>query len=112
MTARTYGGRASFLVRATDRPSEIQRSRDVSEHLRSNGTNTVDLDPVTLRAGLRSPEHPRRLINEPNDIDYRLYNTTIDYDFGPVALVSSTSYGTLDQTHLFEDARRFTELIA
>ena len=96
---KTYGGRASFLVKPTSRLRI--RASVLLENIRSNGTNTIDLDPVTLR-----PTHglqQLRAIHEPNDVDYRVYNTTIDYDFGPVALVSSTSYGTLDQSQI-EDA--------
>jgi outer membrane receptor protein involved in Fe transport len=90
----TYGGRMSFMVR----PSAGLRVRASAllQNIRSNGTNTVDLDPVTLKPTLGWYEHAR-VLNEPNDIDYRLYNTTIDYDFGRVTLLSATSYGTLDQ---------------
>jgi iron complex outermembrane recepter protein len=96
----TYGGRFSVLVAPTDRLRI--RGSALLENIRSNGTNMVDLDPVTFEPVYGDLKH-LRLIDEPNDIDYRLYNTTIDYDFGPVALVSATSYGTLDQ-HQFEDA--------
>lgn len=96
---KTYGGRFSFLAKPTDRLRI--RASVLLENIRSDGTNMIDLDPDTLRPthGLQQD----RLVNEPNDVDYRIYNTTIDYDFGPVALVSSTSYGTLDQSQV-EDA--------
>src|SRR5258705_7291701 len=97
---KTYGGRLSFMVRPTERLSV--RTSVHLENIRSNGTNEVDLDPITLKPVGGSLEHTR-LLRQPNDIDYRIYNTTIDYDFGPVALVSSTSYGTLDQSQI-EDA--------
>ncbi len=71
------------------------------ENIRSDGTNAIDLDPVTLSRPMGDSTH-QRLVAEPNDINYRLYNATIDYDFGPVSLVSATSYGTLDQQ--IEDA--------
>jgi outer membrane receptor protein involved in Fe transport len=96
---KTYGGRLSLLVRPTDRLS-IRASAQL-QNIRSNGPNEVDLDPVTLKPVFGSLEETR-ILRQPNDIDYRVYNTTIDYDFGPVALVSSTSYGTLDQA-LIED---------
>lgn len=91
---RTYGARVSLLVK----PSAALRIRAsvLAQNIRSDGTNTVDLDPVTLKPSICDLCH-LRFINEPNDIDYRLYNGTIDYDFGPVSLVSATSYGTLDQ---------------
>jgi outer membrane receptor protein involved in Fe transport len=95
---KTYGGRFSFLVKPTT--ALRIRASALLENIRSNGNNTIDLDPLTLHAthGLEQ----NRLVNEPNDIDYRLYNTTIDYDFGAVALVSSTSYGTLDQKQVLD----------
>jgi len=96
---KTYGGRLSFLIRPTDRLS-VRASAHIA-NIRSNGPNDVDLDPVTLEPVGGSLEHSRFLL-QPNNIDYRIYNTTIDYDFGPVALVSSTSYGTLDQAAIID----------
>lgn len=96
----TYGGRFSVLVTPTDRLRI--RGSALLENIRSNGTNMVDLDPITFDPAYGRLTH-QRLIDEPNDIDYRLYNATIDYDFGSVSLVSATSFGTLDQ-RLIEDA--------
>ncbi|WP_051531625.1 TonB-dependent receptor [Sphingomonas sp. URHD0057] len=91
---KTYGGRLSIMARPS--PALRIRASALMQNIRSNGTNIVDLDPVTLEPTLGKYTH-QRVIDEPNDIDYRLYNATIDYDFGPVALVSATSYGTLKQ---------------
>jgi outer membrane receptor protein involved in Fe transport len=96
----TYGGRFSLLIAPTDRLRI--RGSVLLENIRSNGTNMVDLDPVTFKPAYGDLKH-LRLIEEPNDIDYRLYNATVDYDFGSVGLVSATSFGTLDQ-HQFQDA--------
>ena len=90
----TYGGRFSILVTPTEKLRV--RGSVLLENIRSNGNNAVDLDPATLEPVYGRLDH-LRVMDEPNDIDYRLYNATIDYDLGPVALVSSTSYGTLDQ---------------
>ena len=95
----TYGGRFSVLVRPTQ---ELRiRGSVLLQNIGSNGTNTVDVDPIDLEPVLGRLEHSR-LIEEPNEVDYRLYNATIDYDFGPVSLTSSTSYGTLDQDGVFD----------
>lgn len=96
----TYGGRFSALIAPSARLRV--RASALLENIRSNGTNIVDLDPGTFEPAYGRLTH-KRLIEEPNDIDYRLYNATVDYDFGSVALVSATSYGTLDQRQ-FEDA--------
>jgi outer membrane receptor protein involved in Fe transport len=101
---KTYGGRVSFMVRPTDRLS-IRASAHL-ENIRSNGTNDVDLNPVTLDPANGSLEHSR-FMPTPNDIDLRIYNTTIDYDFGPVALISATSYGTLDQAQIEDGSGAF-----
>ena len=95
----TYGGRLSALVRPTEKLR--LRASVLLQNIRSNGTNTVDVDPITLKPALGDLEHSR-LIKEPNDVDYRLYNFTADYDFGSVSLVSATSYGTLDQDGVFD----------
>jgi len=64
------------------------------------------INAVTLKPTLGNYEH-QRFIDEPNDIDYRLYNATIDYDFGRVALVSATSYGTLNQVGVTDASGAF-----
>jgi iron complex outermembrane receptor protein len=106
---KTYGGRASLLVTPTDRLKI--RATAMAENIRSNGTNTVDLDRVTLRPMGGDLEHIR-VLREPNEVDYRLYNTTIDYDFGGVNLVSSTSYGTLDQKTVEDVSSAYAGLLS
>jgi outer membrane receptor protein involved in Fe transport len=106
---KTYGGRFSFLVRPTDRLTV--RASVHLENIRSNGTNEVDLDPVTMK-----PAYGRltqsRVLQQPNNIDYRIYNGTVDYDFGSVGLVSSTSYGTLDQTAVVDASSVYGPLLS
>ena len=104
-----YGGRASFMVR----PAQGLRIRlsAMAENLRSDNTSTIDLDPETLRPSLGTLEHAR-VLNEPNDVNYRLYNGTIDYDFGPMMLVSATSYGTLDQTQVEDASAQYGALLS
>ncbi|MEP7245226.1 MAG: TonB-dependent receptor [Gammaproteobacteria bacterium] len=91
---KAYGGRISGLYQPTDAFS--LRGTVFVQDLESNGSNEVDSDPLTLQ-----PTHGEfsqsRLADTPNDIKYRIYNVTADYDFGPTTLVSSTSWGTLDQ---------------
>ena len=105
----SYGGRASLLVRPTDKLTV--RASVHLENLRANGTNEVDLDPVTFE-----PAYGRltqsRVLQQPNDIEYRIYNGTIDYDFGSVGLVSSTSYGTLDQTAVVDASSQYGALLS
>jgi outer membrane receptor protein involved in Fe transport len=106
---KTYGGRLSFMARPTP---ELQiRASVLQQNIRSNGTNIVDLDPVTLEPSLGDNLH-ERIVNEPNDIDYGLYNVTLDYDFGSVALVSATSYGTLKQTAVQDPSSVYGALLS
>ena len=106
---KTYGGRLSFLARPTGRLT-IRASANL-ENIRSNGTNEVDLDPATLRPA-RGDLEQSRVLRQPNDINYRIYNTTIDYDFGPADLVSSTSYGTLDQSAIVDASSVYGPLLS
>ena len=96
---KTYGGRISLMARPA--PALRIRASALMQNIRSDGTNVVDVYPVTLRPTIGKYDH-ERFVNEPNNIDYRLYNTTIDYDFGPVSLVSATSYGTLKQVGIVD----------
>ena len=68
---KTYGGRISFM----DRPAPALRIRAsvLMQNIRSDGTNGVDVDPVTLKPTIGKYDH-QRFIREPNDIDYRLYS--------------------------------------
>ena len=106
---KTYGGRASFLVRPTDKLT-IRASVHL-ENIRSNGTNEVDLEPVTFKPAYGKLTQSR-VLQQPNNIDYRIYNGTIDYDFGSVGLVSSTSYGTLDQTAVVDASSVYGPLLS
>ena len=106
---KTYGGRGSFLVRPME--NLTVRASVQLQNIRSNGTNEVDLNPVTFR-----PAYGRltqsRILQQPNDINYRIYNGTIDYDFGSVGLLSSTSYGTLDQDAIVDASSVYGPLLS
>jgi outer membrane receptor protein involved in Fe transport len=94
---KTYGGRISLLAKPTDRLT--LRGTAVVQNLDSNGSNTIDVDAVTLQPVAGRYTHIRT-VAEPNDVKYRIYNATGDYDFGPVTLLSSSSWGTLDQAQI------------
>ena len=105
---KTYGGRISFMARPS--PALRIRASALAQNIHSNGTNAVDLNPLTLRPAFGKYEQ-RRVIRQPNDVDYRLYNATIDYDFGAVALVSASSYGTLDQAGVVDASSVYGALL-
>jgi iron complex outermembrane receptor protein len=93
----TYGGRASILIRPTDRLT--LRATAVLQNLNSDASNTEDADPLTLVPTLGDLEQTR-VVGEFSHMRYRVYNGTLSYDFGPVELTSSTSWGNLDQRAL------------
>src|SRR4051812_34694284 len=66
------------------------------ENLYSDGHNTIGVDPVTLAPTVGRLSH-NRTVPEHNNLKYRVYNGTADYDLGGANLISSTSYGTVDQ---------------
>ena len=97
---KTYGGRLSTLWKPTERLSF--RATAFLENLNSNGTNVEDVDPVTLAPTLGALTQAR-VVDQPNKIRYRIYNGTFDYDLGDAHLLSSSSWGSLDQANV-EDA--------
>ena len=96
---RTYGGRLSALFTPTDAFSI--RATATLQNLYSNGTNQVDVDPVTLQPVVGELQQSRA-VEQPNNMQYRVYNVALTYDFGPVKLLSSTSFSTLSERE-FED---------
>ncbi len=101
---KTYGGRVSVLLKPTDRLTI--RGTAMLENLDSNGTNAQDVNPVTLKPvyGDRVQSH---IVRQPNNTQYRIYNGTVNYDFGPVKFVSSTSWGNLDEKGIVDDTGAF-----
>jgi outer membrane receptor protein involved in Fe transport len=87
------GGRAALLWEPTDDLSIHVTA--TSQQSKYDGTNTVDVDPVTLQ-----PVHgdltQQRNLDEPSESKYENYNATIDWNAGPFSVVSTTSYGILN----------------
>ncbi len=86
------GGRASFLAAPTDDLSINVTA--TSQQSRYRGTNSVDSDPVTLRP-LYGDLQQERFFGEPSNFKYENYNATIDWNAGPLRVLSSTSYGVI-----------------
>jgi outer membrane receptor protein involved in Fe transport len=95
---KSYGGRASLLVQATDALSI--RLTAFAQNLNTAGTGIFEVDAETLKplyGGLTQSTY----IREPTRIKYRVYSGTVDWDLGFASLLSSTSYSTFE-----EDFRR------
>ena len=94
-----YGGRASLLARPTEMLSV--RLSAVLQDVRNGASTTVDADPATgkpLYGGLTQSAYYPAFSN----VNYRVYNGTLDWDFGVADLVSATSYATLDETETLD----------
>jgi len=94
------GGRAALLYAPTDNLSI--RLTATSQQAKYNGTNTVDVDPLTLQP-VHSDLTQERILGEPSSFKYENYNATIDWNTGPFSVLSTTSYGILN-SDLVSDA--------
>lgn len=101
---RSYGGRASLLFQPS---SDLSiRLTALAQNLRAHSRGAYDADPVTLEPQATDPNTGAstqgrmtrtQYYPDNNDVNYRLYNGTLDWDFGFATLTSATSYGTLVQ---------------
>ena len=97
--ADTTGGRASFLVEATDDLS-FRLSATIQD-IESDAPNTANYFPEPLEP-VAGDFDQFRGFSEKNDVSYDIYNGTIDWDLGWASLLSSTSYSELDQDNVQE----------
>ena len=98
--SQTYGGRASLLFK----PSDVFNIRLTAhvQNIRADAPSVVESDPNTLRTLYGRPTQSQ-FAQAFTNIDYRVYNGLLNYDFGGVTLTSSSSYSTQRQT-LRDDA--------
>lgn len=90
-----YGGRASLLFEPNDALSV--RLSAVLQDIKTDEGNTININATTLEP-LSENLTLERFNDATNDLEYRVYNGTLEYDFGGALLTSSTSYSTFDQT--------------
>jgi iron complex outermembrane recepter protein len=100
----SYGGRASLLVQPSD--TLAIRLTALAQNIRANSRAAYDADPVTHKPQATDPatgaSTEGRLTRtqyypDKNDVDYRNYNGTLDWDLGFASLLSSTSYSKTRQ---------------
>ncbi len=104
--SKSYGGRASLLFEPTDRLSV--RLFALLQNIESDSPSNFQADPRTLApvnalttAGVSKADRTRfERIAEFNDLDYRLYTGTLDYNFGFATLTSITSYSEQSRNEL------------
>ncbi len=105
---KTYGGRGSILFKPTD--ALTLRGTVTLENINSNGADARDVDPLTLKP-VAGRFDQFRIVREPSNFKYRVYNGTGTYDFGGVTLLSSTSWGNLDQNGIIDDSAIYTPIL-
>ena len=104
--SKSYGGRVSLLAEPTDNLSI--RLLALAQNIRADSPSFYDADPVTYDpvnavTGEESDDWTQySTIAEQNDVDYRLYSGTVNWDLGPTTLTSVTSYGVLDQNQFID----------
>ena len=99
------GGRVGIFWQPTAKLTI--RLTAAAQDILSNGDSVEDINPTTAQP-LYGPLTQSRTFAQPNDITYRVYNATADYDFGFADLLSSTSYGTLHQSTIEDDTAALT----
>lgn len=93
--AKEYGGRASLLLKPDDHLSI--RLNTLIQNIDTDAQTIEESDASTLKT-LYSRPTQSIYVSPFRNIDYRVYNGTIDYDFGFAKLVSSSSYSTQKQS--------------
>jgi len=91
---KSYGGRASILFKPND-DLKIRLSADI-QNIRTDAATLVEADPDTLHQ-LHGGLTQSRFAKPFGNLDYRVYNGLLDYDFGFATLTSSTSFSKQDQ---------------
>jgi outer membrane receptor protein involved in Fe transport len=88
-----YGGRASLLAQPVD--SLSIRLTATTQQSKFNGTNQMDADPNTL-APVNGDLNQIRLLDEPSSFKYANYSATINWDLGPISILSNSAYSILN----------------
>ncbi|WP_010184864.1 TonB-dependent receptor [Sphingomonas sp. PAMC 26605] len=93
--SKSYGGRASLLFKPSD-TFDLRLTAHI-QNIRADAPSIVESDPDTLQT-LYGRETQSQFANQFTNIDYRLYNGLLNYDFGFAKLTASSSYSTQNQT--------------
>lgn len=104
-----YGGRASVLFKP--REDFSMRLTAVDQKIDSKGTSVVDADPITLKP-LHGDLTQSRTLAEPSEVEYRLYNATLNWRPSWGDVTSSTSFGRLSQTSVQDASVLYGDLLS
>ncbi|MDH3362381.1 MAG: TonB-dependent receptor [Gammaproteobacteria bacterium] len=93
----TTGGRLAVLFKPSETFSLTLAAH--TQDIESGGTDVVDADAVTLQP-LGDGRTQSRYHRETQDITYRVYSASLDWDLDAVTLESVTSSGEFEQTFI------------
>jgi iron complex outermembrane receptor protein len=88
-----FGGRAALLLKPSDTFSVTLGTQ--LQDIDSDASSLIDADPSSLEP-LNDTPVQSRYQSEFNDTKYRVYNGTVDWNFGAARVESITSYGTFE----------------
>lgn len=106
--SESYGGRFSALYSPSDAFS--LRLTAILQNIRTGAPSTVESDADTLDT-LYSQFTQSQFVPQYTDVDYRVYNATLELDLGFATLTSSTSYNELDSPFRVDLTNQFSALI-
>jgi outer membrane receptor protein involved in Fe transport len=93
--SRNYGGRASLLY--TPSKDLSVRLSAVAQNIEVDASSAVESDPVTLET-LYGRQSQSQFVPQSHNVNYRVYNATVNWNTGWANLTSSTSSSTQKQT--------------
>jgi outer membrane receptor protein involved in Fe transport len=94
--SRNFGGRASLLY--TPNKDFSLRLSAVAQNIEVDSSSVVESDPETL-ATLYGRKSASQFVPQFHDVNYRVYNATLNWNLGWAALTSSTSTARQKQTY-------------
>lgn len=108
-SSKSFGGRLGALFTPSDAVSV--RLNAVVQNIRNDAGGDVESNAATLDTLYGRPSQSQ-FVPEFTDIDYRLYNGTLDFDLGFATLTSSTSYNEFESTFRADNTTQFSPLLA
>jgi outer membrane receptor protein involved in Fe transport len=107
-SSRNYGGRASLMY--TPNKDLSLRLTAVAQNIQTDAPSTVESDPLTLDMLYGRPTQSQ-FIPQYRNVNYRVYNATLNWNLGPASLTSSTSYSTQRQGLREDDTTNLSGLV-
>lgn len=107
-SSRSDGGRASLLY-APNQDFSLRLSA-IAQNIKVNASSTVESDPNTL-ATLYGQSSQSQFVPQYRDVNYRIYNATVNWNLGFANLTSSTSSSTQNQPSRSDSTANLSGLI-